>query len=254
MAQEEGGTRLGAEANKSPLVSIIVVVFRDRAEVDALIDNLAPFRGPDLEVVFIDGGSDDGTVDLLRQRDASVDYWLSERDNGIYDAMNKGVQAARGEWLLHINAGDRLLSVPYDLLSGMDAGISIVGCNVECPNDHFTFIARMNWSFRYQATLHHQGTFYRRAFHTGYDATYRVLGDTAATQRMVFAGGKVAVSSDVVSVHIGGGLSDLPGNDAEWDRIVRENSGLFHHFVFKRLFLPVRRWHRDRSRKKRLPG
>ena len=242
---QEGGIRSTLQPEVLPLVSIIVVVFRDRSELKALIENLAPFRSADLEVVVIDGGSDDGTSDLLRENERHVDYWLSEPDKGIYDAMNKGLKAARGRWVLHINAGDRLLLVPFDLLRELGDKAEILGCRVECPVDHFTFVPRMNWTFRFQSTLHHQGTFYRREKHCGYDPTYRVLGDVAATQRMVRKGCRVEISNQVVSLHYGGGLSDWPGNDVEWSRSIRENYGKLHQYAYALLFLPTRRVYRS---------
>src|SRR5208337_631055 len=69
----------------APLVSVLVVVFRDRVELEQLIDNLGPFRGPDLEVIIIDGGSDDGSLELLAARSPEIDFWLSEKDSGIYE-------------------------------------------------------------------------------------------------------------------------------------------------------------------------
>ena len=192
--------RLGQTA---PLVSIISVVYRDREATRLLIDNLAPFRGSDLEIVFIDGGSTDGTVELLGANEDRVDYWMSEPDEGIYDAMNKGLNAARGQWVLHINGGDELLSVPYERLRALGEGAEMLACRVEHPEEHFTFIPRMNWTFRYQSTIPHQGIFYRREAHRGYDPKFRVLGDIAATQRMVRDGHRVELLQQIVGASCG---------------------------------------------------
>jgi cellulose synthase/poly-beta-1,6-N-acetylglucosamine synthase-like glycosyltransferase len=105
--------------DRFPLVSIVVVAFRDRDEVEALISNVAPFRGAHLELIIVDGGSEDGTVQLLEARADEIDYWISERDTGIYDAMNKGVAAARGLYILHLNSGDRLVDLPLVELRGL---------------------------------------------------------------------------------------------------------------------------------------
>ena len=78
-----------------PLVSIVIVVFRDCDEVAKIVGSILPFKTEELEIVVIDGGSKDGTVELLESFGKSIDYWLSEPDSGIYDAMNKGVRAAR---------------------------------------------------------------------------------------------------------------------------------------------------------------
>ncbi|MEP6756559.1 MAG: glycosyltransferase, partial [Chthonomonadales bacterium] len=97
----QGGCRCSiTPAVVCPLVSIVVVVYRDRAEVGALVENLAPFRSRDLEVIIIDGASDDGTVEFLSTNSDQIDFWLSEPDNGIYHAMNKGLAKASGEYIL----------------------------------------------------------------------------------------------------------------------------------------------------------
>lgn len=75
----EGGRRCPAGNNtERPLVSIIVVLFRDRQECIRLLENISSFDNPDLELIVIDGGSDDGTVEILQQWDDKIDYWLSE--------------------------------------------------------------------------------------------------------------------------------------------------------------------------------
>ncbi len=103
----EGGrrTREAIGANR-PLVSIIVVLFRDRQECIRLLDNISTFENPQLEWIVIDGASDDGTLEVLQQWDDKIDHWLSEPDSGIYDAMNKGVRASTGQWLNFMNVKD----------------------------------------------------------------------------------------------------------------------------------------------------
>ncbi|HVG27639.1 MAG TPA: glycosyltransferase, partial [Acidobacteriaceae bacterium] len=100
----------------APLVSVIAVVFRDRVELQKIVESVAPFRSERLELIVIDGGSKDGTLEFLQSNGEEIDFWMSEPDRGIYDAMNKGIQAARGEYVLHLNAGDRLRAVPWEAL------------------------------------------------------------------------------------------------------------------------------------------
>lgn len=224
----EGGCREDREAGlEGPLVSVIVVVFRDRAELESLIDNLATFRGKELEVVVIDGGSDDGSVELLRSRSDVVDYWKSERDSGLYDGMNKGVAAARGRFILHINAGDRLLKIPRELLEGSGPDVDVVCCRV-AENGGKVWAPRSKWVMRFQNAWHHQGTLYRKEAHPGYDTRYRVFGDFDLNQRMVLAGRGVKFSNEVVASHELGGLSNYSGAYAEKLDIIRSNFGGFH--------------------------
>ena len=206
-------------------MSILVVVLQDCAELDQILNNLAPFRSAEVEVVVIDGGSDDGTVELLERRRADVDFWLSEPDEGIYDAMNKALAHARGRFVLHINAGDRLLKVPYDLLRECDPAVAVVTCRV-ADDANGVFVPRNDWLMRHQNTWHHQGTFYRREAHLGYDTRFRVFGDFDHNQRMHRKGMPIVISDEVVALHADDGLSH---DDRWWHehlRCIRQNFGV----------------------------
>jgi GT2 family glycosyltransferase len=222
----EGGTRGASRAAPdSPLVSVIVVVCGDCDELVALIDNIAPLRGSKLELVVVDGASSDGTLELLRARNDVVDYWLSEPDRGIYDAMNKGLDAARGQYILHLNAGDRLLAVPDEFLSECAAeSIDVVSCRV--LNDGCRiFDPRNAWSMRLYNVWHHQGTFYRRAAHLRYDPQYRVLGDFEHNQRMLKANKSLRTAAFIVAEHRTGGVSANDRAQREMYRAIRTHFG-----------------------------
>ena len=65
---------------------------------------------PHREYIIIDGGSTDGTVDVLQEFDNSIDYWVSEADNGVYDALNKGIDLAQGKWIYFLGPVSRLIN------------------------------------------------------------------------------------------------------------------------------------------------
>jgi glycosyltransferase involved in cell wall biosynthesis len=214
--------------DRFPLVSIVVVAFRDRDEVEALISNVAPFRGAHLELIIVDGGSEDGTVQLLEARADEIDYWISERDTGIYDAMNKGVAAARGLYILHLNSGDRLVDLPLVELRGLSQRqVDVVCCRVLEDSAH-VFTPRNNWLIRIDNPWHHQGTFYRRTSHLGYDSSYRVFGDFDHNQRLRKANRSVELLDVVVATHKTDGISGLKDDRAEIFRSIRTNFGFFY--------------------------
>jgi len=208
----------------APLVSIVVVIFRDREELANLITNLAPFRGEDLEVVIIDGGSDEGSVELLESRSHEIDDWLSEPDESLYDAMNKGIGRARGEFVLHINAGDRLLSVPFEALRAAPRDAAAVAFRVANEGEDVV-PAEYGDSLKSRCSLHHQGTFYRRGMHLGYDTCLRIVADFDHNQRMLLAGLKVELGDEIVAFHGAGGISSSPEMLAEHFATVRKNFG-----------------------------
>lgn len=87
-------------------LSIITVVLNDRSGLDKTIKSVLCQNFDSIEYIVIDGGSIDGCVELIRQYRESIDYYVSEKDNGIYDAMNKGLSFANGEWVIFMNSGD----------------------------------------------------------------------------------------------------------------------------------------------------
>lgn len=91
---------------KQPLVSVITVVYNGASLIEKTINSVISQEYENIQYVVIDGGSSDGTIDLIKKYENNISYWVSEPDKGIYDAMNKGIQASQGEWIIFINAGD----------------------------------------------------------------------------------------------------------------------------------------------------
>lgn len=89
---------------------MITVVYNSLNLIEKTILSVTGQTYPNLEFVVIDGGSSDGTVEIIRLYEKQVDWWISEPDHGIYDAMNKGLAAATGEYVWFMNAGDRIYS------------------------------------------------------------------------------------------------------------------------------------------------
>ncbi len=106
----EGGFRFKGQSPGQipdlPVVSVITVVFNSVGLLEKTINSVLGQTYPNIEYLVIDGGSTDGTVDLIRKYDDRVAYWLSEPDRGLYDAMNKGLAAASGDLVWFLNSGD----------------------------------------------------------------------------------------------------------------------------------------------------
>jgi len=89
-----------------PVVTVITVVYNGLDLIEKTIKNILAQTYPNIEYIVIDGASKDGTTDIIRSYDQHIAYWISGRDKGIYDAMNKGLDAATGDFVWFINAGD----------------------------------------------------------------------------------------------------------------------------------------------------
>lgn len=102
--QSCGSTAEGSEFY--PLVTVITVVYNNDRYLKTTIDSVLAQSYDNLEYIIVDGGSTDGTLDLIHQHEDRIDYWISEPDKGLYDAMNKGVALASGEIIGILNSDD----------------------------------------------------------------------------------------------------------------------------------------------------
>jgi glycosyltransferase involved in cell wall biosynthesis len=89
-----------------PLISIITINYNNKKGLGRTIESVVKQTISDYEYILIDGGSTDGSIDTIQQHQNKLAYWVSEKDNGIYDAINKGIQKATGRYLLFLNSGD----------------------------------------------------------------------------------------------------------------------------------------------------
>lgn len=166
------------------MISIITVSFNNKAGLEQTVKSvMSQTYKPYIEYIIIDGGSTDGSRDVLGQYSDSITYWVSEPDNGIYAAMNKGIAVAKGEYCLFLNSGDTfycddILEKVTPLLTTdfVCGNAAVVGSNSytwtapDIINDLF-------WLQRF--SICHQSTFIRTALlkERPYNESLRIVGD-----------------------------------------------------------------------------
>jgi putative colanic acid biosynthesis glycosyltransferase len=163
-----------------PLVSIIIVVFNAQKTIENCIESILS-QSDDYELIIIDGLSDDNTVNILEKYKDSISYFVSEKDSGIYDAMNKGIDAANGEYVYFLGSDDvfynnEVLIKVSDLLKNNKPDL-LLG---DIIYDNKSIVKpRFNRMLLLHNTIHHQGTFYKRdLFKTfRYNTKYSTIAD-----------------------------------------------------------------------------
>ncbi len=119
-------------------LSIITVVYNGADTIESTIQSVIQNRNPQLEYIVVDGGSSDGTLEKIQDNAEFIDTWVSDRDRGLYDAMNKGMALAKGEFIWFINSGDQLASndTVKNLLPDLDETTDIVYGEVMIINEN----------------------------------------------------------------------------------------------------------------------
>ena len=204
------------------MINIITVVKDNKPGLEKTIGSIAHVKREDVKYFVVDGGSVDGTAELLGAReDDIVDAWVSEPDRGIYDAMNKGLGFVEKGHILFVGAGDRLLWLPtardideYDIAYG-DVMIG-----------KRRYRSRFGWRMRIGNTLHHQGLFVKlNAIPSElFDLRYSVWSDMDMNQKLYRRGVSHKRLDAVVCDVEPGGISAKADRNEMVD-ITRKNFG-----------------------------
>lgn len=168
-----------------PLISIITVNYNNVSGLKKTIESVLCQTFKDYEFLIIDGGSNDGSKEFLESNTSKIDFWLSEKDNGVYDAMNKGILHSNGEYLLFLNSGDFLVDCNVlENVSCKEMMADIIYGNViwDDLGNHFRHQYPDLLSFEHFITkeLPHQSTFIRKELFIKiglYDTKCKIIAD-----------------------------------------------------------------------------
>lgn len=164
-------------------ISVVTVCYNAGCLIEDTIRSVIGQTYPDVEYILIDGNSSDGTTDIIRRYDDRIYYWISEPDKGIYDAMNKGIAAASGDYIIFMNAGDRFADA--DVLEKVAPYLgrhSIVsGHWNRCYADGTVKSAapKSVKALKVEMPICHQATFIELAYHKRhpFDSSFRLSAD-----------------------------------------------------------------------------
>lgn len=229
----------------SPLISVITVVRNAPRDLEFTIASVAAQRGIAFEYIVADGASEDDTAEVARIHAAQIDTFVSRPDNGIYDAMNKSLELAKGEFVLFMNAGDSFVSPdslaqliqadagPYDIVTGHHLYCRPDGTvALHRTNDFSETIDALRQGFLSNDWEHgmpcHQATAARRTLlqTMGYDTRLHIAADRDFLFRAAAAGARFKVSDSYVACYQAGGFSQRNAIDCviEWQSIAERHT------------------------------
>lgn len=199
-----------------PKISVVTINYNMGDELAGTIESVLSQDYPNLEYIVIDGGSSDNSVDVIK-RYPGIHYWISERDKGRYYAMNKGVEAATGDWVIFINSGDRFHdpSVVTDVFQAQDhSGTDLVYGHVlrRYPTEGVQRVipAQDLSTLPLRMPCSHQSLFARRSLllEHPFSPDLSIAADHDFMLRARLAGGQFKKVERTISIFSTGGISD----------------------------------------------
>jgi len=202
------------------LLSIITVNLDDSLGLSRTIESVKSQDFQDFDFIIIDGGSKDGSLEVIKENETLIDYWVSEEDAGIYNAMNKGIKKATGKYVLFLNSGDYLLS--KDVLSIDFNSITqdiVYGHLTHNKNNILNTSAykdNIDLGFFFESTLPHGSTFIKRELFLNYGlykTDYIIVSDWIFfLERILIDNCSTYHLNKAISVFTLGGVSTKPEN------------------------------------------
>lgn len=202
--------------DNKPLISIITVVYNGEKHLEETILSVLNQTYDNIEYIIIDGGSTDGTVEIIKKYEERIDYWVSERDSGIYDAMNKGIDVVSGEWINFMNVGDsffddNVLDVVFTKNKFENIDVIYGNHKVVYPNKTRIAEAGSMRDIWKGSQFCHQSSFIYSTFHKSkrYNICNKIGADFEFFYTAFKNGAKFGYVDVVMTNYAAGGISDV---------------------------------------------
>lgn len=187
-----GGKRCNPSHNFSrPYISIITATYNASEDFERTVLSIRNQLSFDIEWIIIDGGSQDDSLQQFRKYGEVIDLWVSEPDAGIYDAWNKGIKYANGEWVIFLGAGDyfasgNVLELAIGHLRTLPSSVTFAYGNIYLVHDNFKQLIAgevnlASWDLGVPALPPHPAVFHRIELFNDeepFDKSYKIAGDT----------------------------------------------------------------------------
>lgn len=200
------------------LVSIITINFNNSSGLEKTIRSIHLQNFVDYEYIVIDGGSTDESVDIIKKHQNFLDFWISEPDKGVYDAMNKGLEMVKGEYVYFLNSGDtfyrdNVLSKISDIIQREQPDIlygRINDINEVTGISQIRDQSGLNKIDLFKKMVCHQAIFCKRHLfdNNAFDLSLKIKADYAWLLNALNKNPKIHTTDVVIANYLLGGLSD----------------------------------------------
>lgn len=183
--------------NKNPKYSIITINYNNASGLKLTVDSVINQTFTDYEFIVIDGGSNDSSVEIIKKNANKINHWVSEPDSGRYNAMNKGIKASTGEYLLFLNSGDYFTSnTVLEQVNSIDCNEKVFFGNILINENGEEKIisgpdSNLNLEYFLENALPHQATFFHKSVISqmgGYSEKYQIYADLELYLKIVKEG------------------------------------------------------------------
>lgn len=200
-----------------PKLSVITIVYNNVADIEQTMLSVLGQTYPDIEYIIVDGFSTDGTLDIINKYKDRLGRLITEKDEGIYDAMNKGLAAATGDYVLFMNSGDELFAndtvakvfataedadIYYGETEMIDASGQSLGQRRHKAPESFTWR-----SFKYGMSISHQAIYIKRSIAEPFDRRYHLSADIDWILKAAKKAKKIVNVHQYVAKYLVGGMS-----------------------------------------------
>jgi glycosyltransferase involved in cell wall biosynthesis len=223
MEQLEGGYRISGKTSKAnsalPVVSVLTVVYNSEQYIERTIQSVLQQSYPNIEHIILDGASKDNTLSIIKSYDQQIAYWKSEKDKGIYDAMNKIQDLAQGDYLMFLNSGDEftdseVLSNTFKSIVDADVyyGDTLITDEMGQPlrNRRLRPPSQLHWKdFRYGMLVCHQSIIIKKQLSQQYNLRYKIAADIDWAIRSIKNAKNIVNTGISISKFMEGGMSSI---------------------------------------------
>jgi len=201
----------------SPTLSVITIVYNNVQDIERTIQSVVQQTYPHIEYIIIDGASTDGTLQVIASYRNHIRQLISEPDAGIYDAMNKGLRLAKGDYVLFMNSGDEIYAPNTvsqvfssashaDIYYGETEMIDQKGKSLGKRRHHAP--RSFTWkSFKYGMSISHQAIYIKRSITAPYDLRYQLSADIDWILKAAKKARYIVHTHQYVAKYLVGGMS-----------------------------------------------